>query len=163
MVGFGGWASDFAMPHVFLRWLVTVAAVRNYLSCDQADDTVTVAMSTHAVICWCCYLLIAYLRAPSRISSFEKFRRFFFSLPEFRIWCSTAMALNVAIVTAFSLPKEEVVLAVPCYIVGFYAWLFYLAFKEFRSRRGRPTDENNDQALKYLELHTPLDSIMRNY
>lgn len=77
--------------------------------------------------------------------------------------CSTAMALNVAIVTTFSLPKEEVVLAVSCYIVGFYAWLFYLAFEEFRSRGGRPTDENNDQALKYLELHTPLDSIMRNY
>ncbi|GMN29429.1 hypothetical protein TIFTF001_002416 [Ficus carica] len=82
----GGRGSDFAMPHMLLRWLATVAAVRNYLSCEQADHTVIVAMSMHVAIIWCCYLILAYARVPWIISSFADLRHFFFSLPEFQIW-----------------------------------------------------------------------------
>ncbi|GMN29436.1 hypothetical protein TIFTF001_002443 [Ficus carica] len=66
------------MTCMLLRWLGTVAAARTYLSSKQADLIVTMDMSTHVVISSFCHLLIAYVRAPSKISTFNEFKHFFF-------------------------------------------------------------------------------------
>ncbi|GMN29434.1 hypothetical protein TIFTF001_002434 [Ficus carica] len=156
MARFGRWGYYFRMTWTPLRWLATFAAWWTYLSCEQAGLTVTVAMSTHFIVSCCHNILTAYARAPSKITNFDEFKRFFFSLPELQIWETATTALVVAIVTTFFWPRDIVVWPISSYIAGFYGYPVFLAFR-WTSRRGGAAIMRIIEALRTIRSNTPLN------